>query len=755
MSADIHSLEIEFAKNPTLDACIPLCEAYLAAKRYMEAMVVCKKGIKNAPTDARGRVLLARVYLDQGKLPKAEQELQQVMVEFPGNPSGLELMGRILMEQGKRPEAAGYLQQALAADPTLTNARAWLSELGGVAAAAPAAPAAPLRTPPPAAAPVRLGAPIAARPPAAAAAPAAAPPVSAAPAPAAPPAADAHGGQAAVGRPLEHVNDFFAPDALGFASNESNIETAGPGRLTILGFVPKNTGSIKTTLLVFLTFLAIASTYIAWQYVNSKNQRQISDLFRKVRTAMDDDRYSRYKDALALGERILHVEENHVLTLSAMAYAEAVLATEHREAGALEKAQGYLARAMKLPKEENEFRVAARALVAYATKNYDKGLADVKAVLDKGGSSALIEMEAFRLMDAAKPDDKDTKVQMRRLVQVVVNQGRVFNFLGWYHYRAEEWSKAAKYFDQALQNVKGLPGAMIGRSLNTLDQGIALEQRQKEVEKDLKELFAIPPEELSPPLLAMAHFARGQLRRWQGNTAGADEDFKQAFKLDPDNTLFYYRRGVSLLKLGDYQGAVDDLRKVAAVEPNNPKYYKKLAAAQVKARLFPDAKASLARADQLSPKDFDVRLLEAALAMEQQDYVKALASYGAVTREDGGEPFTQAQLGIANALREKGDKAAAVKHMEDFLGKLPDNVPPELKARMWCELGLSYEATKSKPRAMQSYLQGIDQYRVFPDCHYYLCRALGKGPEAKEACTNYLTLDPRGRFAADATKRAK
>ncbi|MEM6731379.1 MAG: hypothetical protein AAF658_07470, partial [Myxococcota bacterium] len=102
MSADIHALEIEFAKNPTLDACIPLCLAYLEQQRFMEAMVVCKKGMKSAPEDPRGRAMLAEVYVAQGKMPKANSELTKLLAEHPGNPRGMELMGRVLMEQGDK-----------------------------------------------------------------------------------------------------------------------------------------------------------------------------------------------------------------------------------------------------------------------------------------------------------------------------------------------------------------------------------------------------------------------------------------------------------------------------------------------------------------------------------------------------------------------------------------------------------------------------------------------------------------------------
>lgn len=127
--ADIRALELEFAKAPSLDTCIPLCEEYLSASRFMEAMVVCKKGIKTSPDDPRGRVMLSRVYLDQGKLPKAQKELDAAVAQFPGNPVVLEAQGRLAMKNGDAQGAAGFLQQALQADPNLANARAWLGEL--------------------------------------------------------------------------------------------------------------------------------------------------------------------------------------------------------------------------------------------------------------------------------------------------------------------------------------------------------------------------------------------------------------------------------------------------------------------------------------------------------------------------------------------------------------------------------------------------------------------------------------------------
>ena len=76
-AADLASLEMAFAKDPTSDAFIPLSNAYLEQGRFMEAMVVCKKGIRSQPENVAGRVLLAKVYAGQGKIPKALDEVKK------------------------------------------------------------------------------------------------------------------------------------------------------------------------------------------------------------------------------------------------------------------------------------------------------------------------------------------------------------------------------------------------------------------------------------------------------------------------------------------------------------------------------------------------------------------------------------------------------------------------------------------------------------------------------------------------------
>src|SRR5512136_2173627 len=101
-AAELAALEHAFAADPTSDAYRPLTEAYLAAGRFMEAMVVCKKGVKAHPDDPGARVLLARVYADQGKDRKALEELQPVLASYANYAAGHLLAGQLQLRLGAR-----------------------------------------------------------------------------------------------------------------------------------------------------------------------------------------------------------------------------------------------------------------------------------------------------------------------------------------------------------------------------------------------------------------------------------------------------------------------------------------------------------------------------------------------------------------------------------------------------------------------------------------------------------------------------
>src|SRR5512134_2631944 len=100
--AELSALEHAFAADPASDAYRPLTEAYLAAGRFMEAMVVCKKGVKAHPDDPSARVLLARVYAEQGKDRKALEELHAIIAAYPTFAAANRMAGVLHLRLGER-----------------------------------------------------------------------------------------------------------------------------------------------------------------------------------------------------------------------------------------------------------------------------------------------------------------------------------------------------------------------------------------------------------------------------------------------------------------------------------------------------------------------------------------------------------------------------------------------------------------------------------------------------------------------------
>ena len=65
-------------------------------------------------------------------------------------------------------------------------------------------------------------------------------------------------------------------------------------------------------------------------------------------------------------------------------------------------------------------------------------------------------------------------------------------------------------------------------------------------------------------------------QRWEERDyKGAIEDFNEAIRLDPNNAIAYYNRGVARYSFKDYQGAIEDFRQAAnlSLEQGNIEQY--------------------------------------------------------------------------------------------------------------------------------------------------------------------------------------
>jgi len=282
---------------------------------------------------------------------------------------------------------------------------------------------------------------------------------------------------------------------------------------------------------------------------------------------------------------------------------------------------------------------------------------------------------------------------------------------------------------------------------------------QRGIEKNLKQVFGLPSDELSSPVRALAHFTRSQLYQWQNKEREATTDYKKARKLAPKDSMFPFQRGQSERKLGRCKNAAALLTEAVKLEPKNLIYLEKLADAQVCAGNTAGASATLKTALGRAPKAAALLLINGDNLRRMRKLNDAKKAYEAITlKEHGARAYTLANIGIAATYRSARKGSNAARHLENFMKKAPASVQndKELQALLWHEMGRDHDSAGNQKKALFAFQTGVEQYRYYPDNHYFVAKLQRfRGSEAKESCKLYLTLAPRGQYAAECKKRGR
>ena len=304
-----------------------------------------------------------------------------------------------------------------------------------------------------------------------------------------------------------------------------------------------------------------------------------------------------------------------------------------------------------------------------------------------------------------KPNDSQTQLQLQHLTQTASAQPRVANFLGWYFLAQEDWGRASRFFSQAQQSSKQHVMAKLGGVLATLGAGAVDDATRRGVEQKVADVFALPAGQLSEAELAMAHFVRAQSAHLSNDGARAAAELAAATTAEPNNRLFGYYQGVSLLKAGKAKEAAAIFAKQWAERPtvDNMRLGKKLLDATLSAHLYPEAAAMLGQASKLWPNDPELQLYQGRLHQGQHESAAALKSYQQLLRDDQSPYVAAAQIGMSQLLCEGGHAAQAVAQLEKFTAEMPETTPPDMVGRVWCALGQAYEAAHNKAKAASSF----------------------------------------------------
>ena len=747
---ELAKLESAFNSDPGSDAYRPLAEAYLAAGRFMEAMVVCKKGVKAHPNRPDPRLLLARVYAEQGKDKKALDELQGALGVAPTDRGVLRALADVQMRSGDAASGKATLQKVWDLDPkdpeTAASFARWKVE-------PPKPPPPPEPPPAPVTASVQRGAP---------------PRLSEMPPGAVSPGAAART-RSVNGMPVQRA----APARIAEQDDDDHLPAP----------TAKQGHALRFAIMAVAGVLIIGGWYGYGQWKAARDIKLKKSL-KEASEQLRHDSFASYKKATDAATAALDIDPNSALAHGYLAYAYAIRWGEHGDGDDARRfAEENLAAVRRSGDQDSRFADAAEALLASYSGRGTQALATleskVKALDEKGQTSAFLYLTQG-IIQMQLGDLEKARESLEKAQQAAPSDPRVYSALGTLHRRLGDSRAADQNYGFALRYERDHPESLLGRALLALDSDNATAFPAAAV--SLKKLLdADPPP--SPRQLAVAHLARALLvSRVQAAIAGippdvarrvadatgvpvdraaatalATKEDEEGFALDRTNPELHLLRGKRLLVEGQTDAAVREMREAVKADPSRAQAYVDLARALMQkpegATAAQEALITAIRTMGESPR---LMVMLGQVYFRQGRLDDAAAQYGkALADPKAKNPDARLQLGIV--YREKKDYPKSVDQLtrasQEFIGQ------GSRIAEALTELGRTYEAQGDRTRADEAFKRALDTDPQGADTYFFYARFLGSDRRTREkarvTAAKYLELEPRGDHAAEAQALAR
>ncbi len=775
--AELAKLEAAFASDPASQAYKPLAEAYLAMGRYMEAMVVCKKGVKAHPTIADPRVLLARVYADQGKDKKALEELQGALGVVATDKSALRMTAQLQWKGGERDAAKGSILKAFEADPTDTDTLAAMKDLG-VEVPKPAAP------PPPQASVVPMT-------PANGVSspnivveqnvtqPNPMPAMAQAPTQrrTSPASGRTSGARPAVRRPAFEPEDSVSEQSeiseLSEVPQRQKKKESGGGLAKALFFM-----------LIFAVPVGAGAYYGVGQYIAKRN-REVKARIIQAQDLLKTDTYHAYKEACTVAEAALNLDPNSGLAHRILAYAYTVRWGEHEHDDDIKRrAEENLAEGSASSEKEGlSYQYAAESLLASYMGKGSEGLRlledRVKTAEAENKKSALLYL-TLGLLQMSQGDLERARETIEKAQSAAPDDPRVYVALGNLQRRRGNDSSALGHFNSALRYTRNAhPEALLGTALLVLDQ-VEPAKGYITAAKHLKTLEEMTPPP-SPRQIAQTHLVkallisrvahdiplytdekfRKDLEEGTGvspDAAKASKDItsqeREGLEKDKGNADLLIIRAKRLFWEGKYDEAAAEVRK--AIDANNTvaNYHVELAKIFLKKEGGePQAEEALKKALTMVPGSPKLLTMLGQAQYRQKKTEDARLTFEKAT-EDQKQKNGDARYLLARIYRD--DKKDSKRAVELFERAAADHyADPSLAAIAYDDVAYTWEQLGNKDKARISYEKALnaDKELAIAYCHYGRFLSKDNLPADKDklkaVAGEYLRLEPRGDCAAD------
>ena len=757
--SELAQLEHSFATDPNSDSYRPLAEAYLSMGRFMEAMVVCKKGVKAHPDRPDPRVLLARVYAEQGKDRKALDELEGAITAAPTDAGALRMAAGLLLKTGENDKGKDYALRAFKAAPSDAETKELLEKWKIEPPAAAPAPRAVVAPPPAselveAAEPARNGAVFSNADPVSPSAPQGIPPGyqngQSARAPQGVPPGYAPQRAPAQTRPAQRAPQRSAParrpvDLSQFEEPEDSMphRAGGNSGMVTLGFA-------------VLAVVALVGLYFYKKHAKEQGIALAADLHQALEQ-LDHDSYASYKRGSDLALEALKIDPDQPAANADLAYAYVIRWGEHGEGqNARQQAQNYLARAMKLDPNAQHV-IAANALMEFFSGNAPKAEEDLQkqvASLEEKAQASDLVYSTLGIIEMRNGDLEKASVHLKKALELNGGSPRIHAAIGDLYRRQGQEILAWTYYDNALRYEHDHADAVLGKSLLVLE---AQNPNYKIAEDLIKRVRdAEPPP--SPRQLAMAYMLDA-MRLDQVNQK--DEGMKQeqkALALDDKNPEIHVLVGRRMLKEGQAEKGLAEIQKAIQLDPKRASFYVELARAQMALpKGAKDAIASLQTALKTLPNSAKLLQMLGDAYLEAGDAQKAQETYEKAIKTDPKAQMPQARLALAEMARRSKDYGKAgelyAKAEQEFgnnTGKVAEVLADEAL--------LAQDKGEDKGKVMDLLKKSNQADQNYAPTYIFMARLLGSDKHQRAAVrqlgAQYLKLDPKGSYAAEAQRWA-
>jgi tetratricopeptide (TPR) repeat protein len=754
---DLSQLEMAFAADPK--AFVPLTNAYLQLGRFMEAMVVCKKGIKALPDSVEGRLLLGRVYAEQGKIPKALEEVKGLLATNPEHAEAHFFAGHLHEKSGRFEEAIEAFKETIRRERSHEGAKAALKAKGIDFDPGPSAEEiAAQRAAEEAARAAEEG-----RLAAEAAAQKAVEEAAAAEATRARQAAQAAKARA-TGQSIDHFGVPGAPamgaaaarvaapvvaatvdPAFAAAYAQNLYGYAGPQAQMAANkrFGPGFTFGFAALLLLIIVGVVFGARS------HKQSQDQVKELLLEQQALVKKDTTRGHKKALEKLAAAIKIDDDQELALSQYAYSLAVLADRGvKEAD--DKTVGDAVAAAKKKAKDHALSIAAQMIT-------------LRRAGDAAGAEALGR--------TVGPDVKLLPVPVRvELGRALLAQGKItdtmpiadslaenpdvagFTFAGTVYRAVGDTFKARRAFDNAIKVELDHDPARAIRALFIIEQDdvvnfpVALD--------DIRSVLDFGKDALGVRQFGYATLGRALLakRLRAGSDREVDSDLAAARGLlrnDPEMPFFEARIAKDDKRYDDAQKFLDEAIKL---DPYRIGPYLALIEVGSRAKKFDVADKAFGDAKQVFGDNLELGLARSTRLLAEQKADDALAHLQNMLKT---LDLAEVHRDIGKVYMLKRDYPAAVANLKKSAEKAAVR-GPGTQANVYTWLGRALAQAEDHAQAKEAYAQALAVTSEFASTYYWLAlslQALTETAAANDAFNKYLKAEPNGPYAEDARRR--